>query len=443
MTPFKSANWQELNSAKRPLAFLGASILDADIEIQDGVLVVQKNKIILCGSRQEMESQIPADALKLDCRGLLISPGLINAHTHNALSYLRSLGHGRKQMIESLFFKTEVNLTEELVEALCYSDLLTGLRSGVTCFVDHYYFHRATARAIDHFGLRGVVSDTLLDVEGPFHGWEPWEAFKKSLDHWDFSDRVRPCVGPHASNTTSPKMFRELADFAKSNKLPIHFHLSQTKREWENSMKLYGKSPVAHVASLGALSPNSQAVHLLHVDDDDLKILADSGTRAGFCPSSQIMYEKLAPIERFVKAGVKWTLGTDCAASNDLADLHAEMKVASLFALDRGVPQENLSQSILKACTIEAAECFGIPTAQLKSGFLADLVFHDLGLQALPAQKLYETYVFNLNSQQIRSVMVDGQFLLWNQQSTKIKEAELTIAYNAAVEKIHLSIASK
>jgi 5-methylthioadenosine/S-adenosylhomocysteine deaminase len=440
MIQFKEAQSSDLNSKHQVIAYIGASILDANAEIPDGIIVIKNSEISLCGPRKVIESKIPADALKIDCTGLLITPGLINAHTHCGLSYLRSLGHGQKQMIETLFFKTETKLNESLVESLCYSDLLTGLRSGVTCFVDHYYFHRGTARAIDQFGLRGVVSDTLLDLSGPFHGWEPWKKFQESLQNWNFSDRITPCIGPHASNTTSPKMFKELADFAKANQLPLHFHLSQTKHEWENSIKTYGKSPVAHAASLGALSPKSQAVHLLYVDDQDLKILKDTGTRVGFCPSSQIMYEKLAPIDRFIESGLHWTLGTDCAASNDLADLHAEMKVSALMALDRGVSQTGLAQSIFRSATVEAAECFGLKTGLLKDGYLADLVFHDLGLQALPAEKLYETFVFSLNSQQIRAVMVDGEFLLWNGEPTRLNLPPLTAAYRAAVTEMHKSM---
>jgi 5-methylthioadenosine/S-adenosylhomocysteine deaminase len=433
-------NWKDLESSKEGFALVGVSVLDAEQEIRDAVLVVKGSKIDDCGPRAQLEKTLPPALRKIDARGWLVTPGLINAHTHCALSYLRSLGHGQKQMIESLFFKTETQLTEKLVESLCYSDLLTGLRAGVTCFVDHYYFHRGTARAIDHFGLRGVVSDTLLDLQGPFHGWEPWKQFQKSLENWSFSERVLPCVGPHSSSTTSPKMFQELSAFAKAQGLPLHYHLSQTRREWAYSQQNYGKSPVAHVASLGALGENTQVVHLLYHTPEDLRILKDSGTSVGFCPSSQIIYEQLAPIEDFVKEGLKWTLGTDCAASNDLADLHAEMKVAALFGVDRGVEQEGWAKAVFAAATRDAAECFKIPAGLLRPGRAADLVFRRLGLECMPADKLYETFLFSSNAQHVFGVMVDGRVLLWNREPTRLDQPQLTAAYQDAVHEIHQNL---
>jgi 5-methylthioadenosine/S-adenosylhomocysteine deaminase len=422
---------------KTPIAFIGATLLDAQQEIRDGILVIHKNKIIDVGERKVVEARLPKDVLKVDARGYLLTPGLINGHTHCSLSYLRSLGHGQKQMIDTLFFKTEPELTEKIVEALCYSDLLTGLLSGVTTFVDHYYFHRGTARAIDTFGLRGVVSDTLLDIEGPFAGPEPFENFKKSLTQWNFSDRIVPCVGPHSSSTTSPALFRKCVELAYAEKLPIHFHLSQTQREWNFSQKTYGKSPVAQVASVGALGPQTLAVHLLHESDEDLRILKDSGATIAFCASSQIVYEKLAPIDRFVKAGIPWTIGTDAAPSNDLSDVQAEMKIAALFAIDRGVSQENLAREVFKAATLTPARCLGLATGLLEKGYLADLVFHELTIRAEPNERLYDTFVFSLNSQQVAAVMVDGRWRAWRGQALGLDLLQLSSAYREAVQEIH------
>jgi 5-methylthioadenosine/S-adenosylhomocysteine deaminase len=406
--------------------------MDARGEKTHFTLVIEKNKIqeIFPSSIKNKKYK---NATLIDGSDFLITPGLWNGHNHSALSYLRSQGHGHKHMIEDLFFKTEPHLTEKLVEALALPDLITGLKSGTVGFVDHYYFHRGTARAIDSLGLRGFVSDTFLDNFGPFKGKKFFHDFKASIKKWNFSERVKPCVGPHATNTTSKSFFKELNDFARAENLKTHFHLSQTRSEFDTALKEHGKTPIQLADSIGALNENALAVHVIHAEGDDFKILQNSGVSIGFCPTSQIIFEKLAPIDLFLKHKIPLVVGTDDAASNDLADMHQEIKIAALLARDRGADTKNLAKKFFEASTRSVPRFFGIPSGLIEPGYFADLLFYPLTMESQPRQNIFESYVFSMNAGFLKASMIDGRFRLWNKEIIDLPQQDLEEKYQKAL----------
>ncbi len=432
--------FKKLNSRSKCVIFNNATVLDARGEKTKVSLGIENNKISFCTQRINKDHIKNKNVVHIDAKNYLITPGFWNGHGHLALSFLRSMGHGQKQMIESLFFKTEPLLNEKLVEALCASDLLTGLKTGTVGFVDHYYFHRGTAKAIDKLGLRGCVADTFLDEMGPFKGREPFENFKKSLGKWNFSDRIIPVVGPHATNTTSPKYFKELAEFARANKLKIHFHLSQTKSEFENSKKLWNCTPIEHLAKNKILGEDCLAVHVIHLGPNDLNILKSTGTAIGFCPTSQVIFEKLAPIESFLEKQLPILLGTDDAASNDLADMHAETKIAALISRHQGAATEGLAQRFFESATLATPRFFGIPSGLIEENYLADLLFYPMTIENSPRSHAFESFVFSMNANQLAASMIDGVWRLWNKKPLIEDTEELSHNYDKALRYLNNKI---
>src|SRR5690606_14505724 len=172
-----------------------------------------------------------------------------------------------------------------------------GIKSGVTCFVDHYYHAASVGRALETFGVRAVLSETINDRGGAMPGPERLKAAEKLLSTWPFSDKITPALGPHAMDTVSNTAAKKICELQKHYNVPIHMHLSQTQTELERVRSEFGVTPVERAHQLGLLSSKTSAVHLISATEKDWKILADEGVWAGVCPSSQIFYEKLVDLK--------------------------------------------------------------------------------------------------------------------------------------------------
>lgn len=418
-------------------------ILDADGSYtSDCGLLIENARIADRGTASEVRGRHP-NLPATDASEFVVFPGLINAHTHAAMGFFRDLGHSiqppgqNESMIETFLFPAERALTPELLEPLAYSYLLSGLRSGVTTFVDHYYFIEGIGKALERLGLRGVIGETVADVGGAFPGEATWQRARTLLERWPFSDRILPAIAPHATDTVSEKLQKELARYAKQHHLPVHMHLSQTAGERQRVERAYdGISPVALAARSGLLSDRTLAVHLISADPADIKLLRQHGATAGFCPTSQILYERLAPIDQLLAEEVPIALGTDCAASNDSADMLTEMKFAALCARDRG-HRLPAAQILSWATTQPGATLFGAATAQpLSIGAPADLVFMQPDICNLPLQDGAANLIFSTSSQHIRHVMIDGKWVLWQQEPVLFSETDMRAAYLQAVQDI-------
>ena len=234
---------------------------------------------------------------------------------------------------------------------------------------------------------------------------------------------------------------KEMAEFAKAHNLPIHLHLSQTFAEREYSLKEYGLSPVEWAESCGALGEKTLAVHLVSCDEKDLDILKRTGTSAGFCPASQILYEQLAPIKGFIDKEIPVAVGTDCPASNDRGDAHDEMRMMALLARDRGY-KENALQQVLASTTSIPAKTFGLNIGDFKEGLCADVVFWKKDLSVLPINDLLSNFIFSFSSRQVEHVLVNGQWKLWQKEPVDISETSARTAYEDALGELQKALDS-
>lgn len=418
----------------------GLTILTGDgTVLTDAALVLASGLVADLGPTAAVR-QRHQRAHVVDGTGFMAMPGLVNAHTHVAMGFFRGLGHGHDQMIETFLFPAEKRLTSELTAPLSYGYLVAGLKSGVTCFGDHYYFIDGVARALDRLGLRGVIGETVADLGGAFPGRDRWDGWRKTLERWPHSSRITPAIAPHAADTVSAPLLGELAAYAKANDLPLHLHLSQTTGERFRVEARERCSPVAYADRCGALSDRTLAVHLVSADADDVARLADRGVTAGFCPASEIIYEKLAPLAELCRRGVPLALGTDCAASNDTADLLGEMRLTALLAQDRGVaPERRRPGDVLAMGTGNGARALGLGgrVGRLAPGLAADVVFLSEDLDTLPTPRPDANLIYSMSARHVRHVMVDGRFVLYDGRPVLAAEADLLSEYQAAVAEIH------
>jgi len=408
----------------------------------DGFFIIENGRIKDCGQiteRPDFEEQLKNKNVQwLDGSGYMVIPGMINSHTHVAMSFFRDFCHGQSSMISEIFFPVESHLTKEWVRILSASSILSGLRSGTTTFGDHYYLIDGVVEALESFHVRGVVGETFGDLGTAFpSGEEKWQAIQKQIENWNTSSRVRPALAPHAMDTVSPKMMEKIATFARTKNLPLHFHLSQTQSERNFCLKEYNKSPVRMAEDCGALTEHSQVVHLVSADDEDLKRIKNSNATIGFCPASQVSYEKLAPIEKFIDYGIPFTVATDCAASNDQMDLFSEMKIASLFMQDRLEITSFAPELLLNAVTTVPAHVFGLKAqGDFQKGFEADLVFVRDDLDRLPVSEPAANLIFSTQSSHVDHVMIGGEWVLWKQRPVFVSVDDLKEEYLELVGRI-------
>lgn len=411
---------------------------------EDGAVCVKSGKITAIGSTKSVRAQF-LDAPFIDASRMIILPGLFNAHTHSAMGFFRGLGHGKKNMIESFLFPAEKSLSAELLEPLAYSYIYDGLRAGVTSFVDHYYFSEGVARAFEKFGVRGWIGETVADLGGAFPGRESWSRAKKLMESKSFGSLISHVVAPHATDTVSFDLLQECANYAKAHNLPLHMHLSQTTGELNRVQDRSGMSPVEYAAKAGALQPHSLVVHLTSASTSDLEAIKQSGSTIGYCPTSTVIYDKLAPIKDFYKLEIPLAIGTDCAASNDSADALGELKIASVIARDHGVDQSKLSPDhLLAMATTLPAKALGRQhdLGTLELGKEADFVLLKTSLSSEPHDIPLANVIYSMGARDVTHVMIKGRWVLWNRDLPYLDEAEMRFDYLRAVSEVRRRIGS-
>lgn len=425
--------------ASTELLFLPIQVIQSPgVSLRSAGLYIKDGRIEDVGPADQVLGRHPGIPA-INGRGYMAIPGLINAHTHAAMGFFRDLAHGKENMIETFMFPAEKGLNAEMVESLAFSYLIGGLRSGVTTFVDHYYFSEAVGRAIERLGMRGAIGETVGDLGGAFPDIKIWDRTRDMIERWPFSRRVRPVLCPHAADTVSEGLLTEMAAYGKANGLPLHMHLSQTRGERERVLKRAGASPVMVADRCGALHPESIVAHLVTPDAADLDRLAATRPTIAFCPASQVIYEFLAPIREFMERDIPLALGTDCAASNDTADVLSELRIAALFARDRGVDWELLKPPRLMAMvTTQPAKVlrWDHEIGTLEKGKAADVVFLRRDVEAEPIRDAETSLIFSMGNAAVRHVMIDGVWRLWNRDLVGVSERDLSAEYQWAIRQI-------
>ncbi len=312
----------------------------------------------------------------IDGHGKLAIPGLVNAHTHLAMTLFRGYADDMALMpwLQEKIWPLEARLTREDIHWGVKLGCLEMIRFGITCYNDMYYFMDEAARATKEMGLRAFLSGVVFDSRPEFR--KEAETFIKQ---WKGDDLIRPAVGPHAIYTCSEDTLLWAKETAEKNDVLLHIHLSETSGEVEDSLKKHGKSPVEYLDSLGWLGPNVVAAHCVWLSDNDISLLAGHGVNVVHCPVSNLkLAAGIAPLEKLLAAGVNVCIGADGASSNNNLDLFEEMKVAAIVqknALCR--PDALKAEDVWRIGTENAYRAFGLDFG-LHEGALADLALIDL-----------------------------------------------------------------
>ena len=403
---------------RRPL------IEDGEIELD-----LDRGRLAYVGARRPEPSAGVTDA-----RGLLAMPGLVNAHTHAAMTLERGCGDGLPlaAWLQEVW-KLERRATAADIRAGLRLAMVEMIKAGTTAFADMYFYDEALVGEVAGSGMRAALAFGLLPEVNLFQTAAGGLAtLAETADvaascQGTGDGRVRTMLGPHAPYTCSPAYLREVAEVAMAHDLPLHTHVSETRREVEECRARYGLSPVQLVGQCGVLDGHCLAAHCVHVDESDIEILA---SKPNACvvhnPGSNLkLGSGIAPVPRMLAAGVRVALGTDGAASNDNLDVFDELSLAAI--LHRGATEDAGAVSdwtALRMAAFEGGRALGFgDVGVLAEGFQADLILISLAVPHLtPAHSLAGLVVHSAGGADVRSVYVAGRCLMRDRELLTLDE---------------------
>lgn len=393
------------------------------ILIKQVLLNNQLKDILIEGNTiKNIESNIDVVADKvIEGKGKAAVSGMTNGHTHSAMTLMRGFADDMplKPWLEEKIWPLEKNITEEDVYWGTKLACLEMIKTGTTLFFDMYHHFPGAIRAVEEMGLRAVLTQAGFD----FDQKQLAQNYKKRINEFiktidDFSDRIKFGMGPHSIYTVSTNLLKWIKGFADDNGLKIQTHLSETVEEVENSIKNFGYTPVQYLNSIGFLDSNVSLAHCIHLNDTDIKILAEKGCQVVHNPASNM---KLASGNRFryadlKKAGIPISLGTDGTCSGNNLDMFETMKLAALMGK---VTWQDATLwkagDTFKMATDVAEILTGFKTGKIEVGYLADISLVSLNLPEMtPNINLISNLVYSANGNVVDTLICDGKILMEN-----------------------------
>ena len=365
----------------------------------------------------------------------VLIPGLINLHTHAAMTLMRGMADDTPLMtwLNDHIWPTEAkNLSEAYV--FDGTELATAemIRSGTTCFADMYFYHDVAARAALKSGMRAALGGAILEFHTPY-ATDAEAYIEKCLaprDEFANDSRLKLMLAPHAPYTVSDKTFARIFTIAAEADYPVMMHIHETQDEIAQGEKEYGMRPIERLERLGILGPNLIAVHCVHMTPHEIELYARLGVHVAHCPASNLkLASGIAPVHAMLQAGVNVGIGTDGAASNNRLDMLGETRLASL--LQKGTTGDAAAlpaHQKLEMATLNAAKALGWQDeiGSLVAGKAADMTAIDLS--SIETQPVYDpvSHIFHAAGREnVSHVWVNGELLLENRVLMKQDIAEL------------------
>ena len=420
---------------KADLLVTGGTVVTMDGSrtiLEDGALAVKGDTIIAVGPRSELEARYSA-AQTLDAKGKLVLPGFVNGHTHVPMTLFRGL-HDDVTLNDWLYkyiFPAEAkNVNEEFVRWGTRLAAAEQIRGGVTTFADMYYFEDAVAQETKAAGMRGVLGETFIDFPAPDNKSETemLAYTEKFLKKWQGDPLIHAAVAPHSIYTCSQKTLQDAAALARKYHAPILIHTSEMKKEWEDSLKNNGMSPVQYLDKIGLLGPDVVSAHCIFVDAADEKVLAQKQVGCVHNPSSNMMIASgVSPVAEMRSAGVAVGLGTDGpAGSNNDLDLMEEIDLAAKLAkITKLDPLALNAKAVVEMATIDGARALHMEKeiGSLEPGKKADLIVISLDKpNAVPMYDIYAQIAYALKGSDVETVVIGGRIVMRDRKLLTVNE---------------------
>ena len=421
------------------LLVTGGTVLTMDAErtvLEDGAVAILREKIVAVGTTADLAARY-RPRRRIYARGALILPGLINGHTHAAMSLYRGAADdlALEEWLTGYIFPLEAELTT--ADMVYWGTLLASremIRGGVTTFADRSYFEDEAARAASLAGIRIVAGETVLDFPAPDFK-TPRETLawtEKFIEEWKDDPLVIPAIAPHSAYTLSPEMLTASAELARRTGAPLLIHVAETQSELGEVRKKRKQSPVAYLAGLGVFDVPALAAHCVWVDERDRALLAEKGVGCVHNPSSNMkLASGISPVGELRGAGVAVGLGTDGpAGSNNDFNLFEEMDLAAKLAkVSRMDPTALPAPEVVAMATIEGARALGLGDrlGSLEAGKLADLILvRRDGFHAQPYfDSPYSQLVYALKARDVETSIIHGRIVMERGRIRALDDKEL------------------
>jgi 5-methylthioadenosine/S-adenosylhomocysteine deaminase len=404
--------------------------------IEDGGVAIKGETILAVGTRREITREYRARRV-INAAGKAVIPGLINTHTHIPMTLFRGISDDldlNDWLTQVLFPAEAKNVDEAFVRAGTRLGLAEMIRGGTTTYCDMYYFEDAIAEETKKAGVRGVLGQTIIqfpvaDAKTPDDAIALTERFIK---RWQGDPLVVPAAAPHAPYTLSTddlKRIREQSDRLDSM---VVIHVAETKKERDDILAQYGKTPVEYLDSIGFLSERTIAAHSVWLADNEIAIYKRRGVSAAHCPQSNMkLASGVAPIPAMLAADIAVGIGTDGPASNNDLDMWDEMDTtAKLHKLTSGDPKVVPAEAAFEMATIRGARALKLDriTGSLETGKRADIVILDLdAMHQLPMYNIYSHLVYTTKASDVRTVLINGRVVMQDRRLLTLNENAIKV----------------
>ena len=422
---------------------------DADTILHAGSVAIRGDRISAVGPRADIASRYRGRRV-IDAAGRVVMPGLVNAHTHAAMTCFRGIADDLELMewLNKYIFPAEAkNVDAELAYWGSLLACAEMIRSGTTCFCDMYIFEDETARAASLAGMRCLLGEVLFDFPSPsFKTPDEGLACTESLiEKWAGHDLVRITVEPHALYTCSPELLKKSKALADRHGVPLSLHLLETRSEREELTTKLGCSPVRFLRDTGLLDANLLAFHCVWLDEPDIEMMARAGAKAVHNPESNMkLASGIAPVPALQAAGVTVALGTDGCASNNNLDMFQEMGTAArLHKVSRLDPTAMRATTVLRMATLDGARALGLSgsVGVLRPGMKADIITVDFNRPHLTPLYHEESHlVYCASGSDVDNAVINGRLVMENRRILTFDEEEAMDRVNAIAGRVRTSL---
>jgi len=408
-------------------------------EVLKGDVLIEDGRITSVGHAKARPDEV------VDASGCVVMPGLINCHTHVAMSLMRSIADDVK--LDKFLDKTfaiDAKRTPEDVAVGATLGCLEMARSGTTTFVDMYYSEDAIAKSVEEVGLRGYLGWTVLDEKFTTQKGKPITNCENFIRSHRGRPLIKPLVALQGVYVCSDETLMEGKELAAKEKTFCHYHLSETRLEVYEYQKQKGKRPVEHLTEIGFLSKGDLAAHSVWLTINEVRALARAEVNVAHCPTSNMKLASggIAPLPEMFHEGVNVSLGTDGCSSNNTLDMFLEMKFASLMHKAHRWDAAVLpAQKCLDMATVDAAKCIGADKelGSIEPGKKADLIILDCAVPSMVPTRpdnVVANLVYASPSHAVRDSIIDGKFVLRDRKIVNLDEKKFLEKADVAADQL-------
>lgn len=422
---------------------------ERDSVIHDGYLAIDGNRIVGVGESAEMTARFKGRRV-VDARDCLVMPGLVNGHTHAAMTCFRGLADDMELMVwlNDYIFPAEArNVDPELVywgSVLACAEMI---QSGTTTFCDMYLFEDETAQAASKAGMRCLLGEGIFDFPSP-SSKTPDEGLaytRMLIEKWAGDPLVNIAVEPHTLYTCSPDVIKKAKALADQYDIPFAIHLLENKGEARQLKERFGMGAVPFLKELGCLDERFFAFHCVHMDEEDMQIFADHGCKVVHNPESNMkLASGVAPVASMLRHGIVVGLGTDGCASNNNLDMFGEMATAAkLEKVAQLDPTVMSAKTVTRMATRDGARVLGMGdiVGSLREGMRADIIIIDLNKPHLtPIYDEYSHIAYAMSGSDVKTVIIDGRIVMEDRRLLTIDESEAMERVRRIAERVKESL---